>query len=85
MSWCEDNRVDYVFGLRAIPRGLACEMIAEALVVQAAGQWEQTQKPARVFVEFSYQTHDRFLEPSSRRVVAKAEHIPDGKRIPGMW
>ena len=77
MSWCEDNGVDYVFGFARNPR--LRTMIAEALV-EAAGQWEQTQKPARVFVEFSYQTTTGSWN-HPRRVVAKAEHI-DGKENP---
>jgi hypothetical protein len=77
MSWCEDHEVDYVFGFARNPR--LREIIAEALV-EAAHQWEQTQKPARVFVEFSYQTTTGSWN-HPRRVVAKAEHI-DGKENP---
>ena len=77
MSWCEDNGVDYVFGFARNQR--LRTMIAEALV-EAAGQWEQTQKPARVFVEFPYQTTTGSWN-HPRRVVAKAEHI-DGKENP---
>jgi hypothetical protein len=77
MSWCEDHRVDYVFGFARNPRLRA--LVAEALV-QAAHQWEQTHQPARVFVEFSYETvSGSWSRP--RRVVAKAEHI-DGKENP---
>jgi hypothetical protein len=77
MSWCEDNRVDYVFGFARNPR--LRTMIAEALV-EVARQWEQAQKPARVFVEFPYQTTTGSWS-HLRRVVAKAEHI-DGKENP---
>jgi Transposase DDE domain group 1 len=77
MSWCEGNRVDYVFGFARNPR--LRTMIAEALA-EAARQWEQTQKPARVFVEFPYQTTTGSWS-HARRVVAKAEHI-DGKENP---
>ena len=77
MSWCEDNGVDYVFGFARNPR--LRTIIAEALV-EAAWQWEQTQKPARVFVEFPYQTTTGSWH-HPRRVVAKAEHI-DGKENP---
>ena len=77
MSWCEDNGVDYVFGFARNQR--LRTMIAEALV-EAAEQWEQTQKPARVFVEFPYQTTTGSWN-HPRRVVAKAEHI-DGKENP---
>lgn len=77
MSWCENNGVDYVFGFARNPRLRA--LVAEALN-QAQQQWEQTRKPARVFVEFSYETTSgSWCKP--RRVVAKAEHI-DGKENP---
>lgn len=77
MSWCEDNRVDYVFGFA---RNQRLRTIIEEALVEAAGQWEQTQKPARVFVEFPYQTTTGSWN-HPRRVVAKAEHI-DGKENP---
>jgi Transposase DDE domain group 1 len=54
-------------------------LIAESLA-QAARQWEQIQKPARIFVEFSNETTTgSWSQP--RRMVAKAEHI-DGKENP---
>jgi hypothetical protein len=77
MSWCEGHGVDYVFGFARNQRLHA--MVADALL-QAAQQWEQTQQPARVFVEFSYQTLSGSWS-RARRVVAKAEHI-DGKENP---
>ncbi len=80
MSWCEDNSVDFVFGLA---RNQRLRKIIGAPLHAATQQWKQTGKPARVFSEFSYQTKktkkggwDR-----GRRVVAKAEHI-DGKENP---
>jgi DDE family transposase len=77
MSWCEDNGVEYLFGFARNPRLHA--MVAPALA-QAARQWEQTHQPARVFVEFSYETVSGSWS-RARRVVAKAEHI-DGKENP---
>jgi len=77
MSWCEDHGVDYVFGLARNPR--LHTVVADALA-QAARQWEQTHQPARLFVEFSYETVSGSWS-RSRRVVAKAEHI-DGKENP---
>ena len=80
MSWCEDNRVDFVFGLA---RNKRLRKVIGAQMHAATQQWNQTGKPARVFSEFAYQTKktkkggwDR-----ERRVVAKAEHI-DGKENP---
>jgi hypothetical protein len=80
MSWCENNSVNFVFGLA---RNQRLRKIIGAQMHAATQQWNQTGKPARVFSEFSYQTKktkkggwDR-----ERRVVAKAEHI-DGKENP---
>jgi hypothetical protein len=77
MSWCEGHNVDFVFGFARNPRLRA--LVADALA-EAALQWEQTRKPARVFVEFLYQTVSASWS-RPRRVVAKAEHI-DGKENP---
>ena len=80
MSWCEGNRVDYVFG---IARNKRLRRIIGAQMWEATQEWNKTGKPARVFTEFDYQAKktkkggwDR-----ARRVVAKAEHI-DGKENP---
>ena len=80
MSWCENNRVDFVFGLA---RNQRLRKIIGAEMYEATPQWNRTGQPARVFAEFDYRTRktkkggwDR-----KRRVVAKAEHI-DGKENP---
>ncbi len=80
MSWCEHNRVEFVFGLA---RNQRLRKIIGAQMHEATQQWNRTGKPARVFTEFEYSTKktkkggwDR-----ERRVVAKAEHI-DGKENP---
>lgn len=77
MEWCEQQRVDYVLGLARNKRLEAS--VAEALG-QAKQQWEATQQPARVFVEFEHETANGTWN-RKRRVVAKAEHI-DGKSNP---
>jgi Transposase DDE domain group 1 len=77
MAWCEANQVDYVFGMAR--NSLLEKIVAEALE-QARQQWEQTQQPARVFVEFEHETVSGSWS-RRRRVVAKAEHI-DGKSNP---
>jgi hypothetical protein len=77
MSWCEQNGVDYVFGFARNER--LRRLIADA-IDQAARQYNQTQKPARVFIEFPYQTTTGSWK-RQRRVVAKAEYI-DGKQNP---
>ncbi|MBU0718231.1 MAG: IS1380 family transposase, partial [Planctomycetes bacterium] len=73
MAWCEQNGVDYVFGLAKNPRLLA-EIVGE--LEEAKRQWEQTHEPARRFKEFSYATRDSWSR--SRRVIAKAEHLDKG-------
>jgi Transposase DDE domain group 1 len=77
MAWCEANQVDYVFGLAR--NSLLEKRVAEALE-QARQLWEQTQQPARVFLEFEHETVSGTWS-RRRRVVAKAEHI-DGKSNP---
>ena len=80
MSWCEDNKVDYVFGLA---RNVRLRKIIAARMWEAKREWERTGKPARVFAEFTYQTRRQKNRgwTRARRVVAKAEHI-DGKENP---
>lgn len=72
MGWCEQNAVDYVFGLARnarLQRAIGAELHAAA--VQAA----QSASPARRFKELVYRTHKSWSRP--RRVVAKAEHTGD--------
>src|ERR1035437_8965944 len=80
MSWCEVNRVDYVFGLA---RNQRLRRIIGPQMWEATQQWGKTGKPARVFSEFTYKTRKRKNGgwDRERRVVAKAEHI-DGKENP---
>jgi Transposase DDE domain group 1 len=73
MAWCEANAVDYVFGLArnerlvsAIAHDLA---IAEAECLARSGS-------ARRFADFAWRTLDSWSR--TRRVVAKAEHLPKG-------
>ena len=73
MAWCEENRVDYVFGPARNVR-LEAELVAPLAAAKrlclASG------KPARVFRDFRYRTLDSWSR--ERRVVGKAEHILDG-------
>jgi hypothetical protein len=77
MVWREAHQVDYVFGMA---RNALLEKIVAEPLEQARRQWEQTQQPARVFVEFEHETVSGTWS-RRRRVVAKAEHI-DGKSNP---
>jgi hypothetical protein len=72
MSWCEENGVDYVFGLAKntrLVRALGAELQA------AAAESRETQRPARRFKELVYRTRKSWCRP--RRVVAKAEQTGD--------
>ena len=68
MAWCEDNRVDYLFGLARNKRLVA--MIEEELATARAAA-EKTGRPARRFRDFQWSTLDSWSR--RRRVVAKAE------------
>jgi hypothetical protein len=73
MSWCEQNGVDYVFGLARNRRLEA--MLSEALA-EAQQKHETTGQPARLFRELRYQTRETWT--CERRVVGKAEHLSKG-------
>jgi hypothetical protein len=68
MAWCEENRVDYVFGLARNPR-LVEEIETE--LAQAKAEAAASGKPARRFKDFRWTTLDSWSR--RRRVIAKAE------------
>ena len=69
MAWCEENRIDYLFGLARNVR--LVEEIAGELVA-AAAESAITGVPARRFKDFQWTTRDSWSR--LRRVVGKAEH-----------
>jgi len=73
MGWCEENRVDYVFGL-ARNRRLEAALVEE--LIEAKCRCLATGQAARVFRDFQYRTIDSWSRV--RRVVGKAEHTPEG-------
>ncbi|HEV2138129.1 MAG TPA: IS1380 family transposase [Nitrososphaerales archaeon] len=73
MSWCEQQKVDYVFGLAKNKR---LQKIIGAELHQAQQQFQQSGKAARVFGQFQYRTRKSWQR--ARRVVAKAEHLEKG-------
>ena len=73
MSWCEANRVDFLFGIARNAR-LEAELAGE--LAQAKALAAASGKAARVFRDFRYQTLDSWSR--ARRVVGKAEHTPLG-------
>ena len=76
MTWCEheENRVDYVLGLAKNSR---LKTLIEEEMEQAKQEHEQTEKAARVFKDFHYQTRNSWSR--SRRVVGKAEYLSKGE------
>lgn len=74
MAWCEQNRVDYVFGWARNSR--LQRKIAPAMR-EAKQQHQRTGQAARVFADFSYRTRKSWSR--SRRVVAKAEYLEKGE------
>jgi hypothetical protein len=68
MAWCEQNRVDYVFGLARNER-LAAMIEQEFVAARAAS--EKSGQPARRFKDFQWSTLDSWSR--RRRVIAKAE------------
>ena len=73
MSWCEVNRVEYVFGLA---RNQRLEPMIASELAEAKATFAATARPARSFKELEYRTRDSWSR--SRRVVAKAEHLEKG-------
>jgi len=73
MAWCEAHGVDYLFGLARNERLVGA--IADDLAV---AEQESLAKggPARRFANLAWRTLDSWSR--SRRVVAKAEHLPRG-------
>lgn len=73
MSFLEENKVDYVFGLAKNNR-LIEEIIEE--ILDAYDKFQRTLHPARFFRSFIYRTRDSWSR--SRRVIGKAECLEKG-------
>lgn len=78
MAWCEENGVDYLFGLQGNVR-LVAEVADELKQAEAASQ-ALGGEPARCFKDFSYRPH-RNAWSRARRVVGKAE-VTQGEANP---
>lgn len=74
MGWCEQHRVDYVFGLA---RNARLRRIIGREMQQARQQHQQTRRAARAFADFSYRTRKSWS--CQRRVVGKAEYLEKGE------
>ena len=78
MRWCENNDgIDYVVG---VARNQRLEKLIDGELAEAKRQFEATQQPSRIFVEFEHKTLQGAWN-QDRRVIAKAEHI-NGKSNP---
>ena len=78
MAYCEEElrherEVYYLFGLAKNGRLLAA---IDTDLMYAHARHLQTGAPARVFTQFHYRTLDSWS--AERRVIAKAEHLPQG-------
>ena len=74
LGWCEQNRVDYLFGLA---RNQRLQRIIGRQMHEAQSLHQATGKAARVFTEFDYTTCKSWSR--TRRVVAKAEVLDKGQ------
>lgn len=70
MHWCEQNAVDYLFGLA---RNERLQRAIGHPMQQAKAQAQRSGHSARVFRDFTYRTRHSWSR--SRRVVGKAEHL----------
>ena len=74
MAWCETNGVNYVFGLARNQRLVGA--IADELAVAEAESLATGGSAVRRFADLAWRTLDSWSR--TRRVVAKAEHLPKG-------
>ena len=74
MSWCENNGVDYVFGLA---RNERLERRIKRRMKLARRRFAKTGKAARASADFRYRTRSSWSR--GRRVVAKAEYLAKGE------
>lgn len=73
LSWCERNNVLYVIGL---PKNQRLVRAINGSLREARRFYDRTRRPQRIFRELRYKTRKTWKK--TRRVVAKAEHLPDG-------
>jgi hypothetical protein len=74
MAWCEENSVDFIFGLARNPR-LEKMIATELALAEVVSKEERAGGPVRIFKELRYQTEDSWTR--ERRVVGKAEWLGD--------
>ena len=74
MRWCEENGVEYLFGMAGNKRLRAA---IDSEMEQAQQIHGETGKAARVYKDFEYRTLDSWSR--SRRLVGKAEYLDGGE------
>jgi hypothetical protein len=74
MSWCEANKVDYLFG---IARNSRLRDEIETQMERARRRHAKSGKAAQIFRSFQYRTLDSWSR--SRRVIGKAEYLDRGE------
>jgi hypothetical protein len=74
MTWCEDNRVHYIFGLARNSR--LVKRIAKQLKKAKKKSWK-TNQASRYYRDFRYRTLKSWAR--TRRVVGKAEQLSKGE------
>ena len=74
MAWCEQNGVDYVFGLKRNPR---LEREIEKQLERVRKRFQKTGSPQREYKDFWHSTLDSWSR--RRRVIGKAEHLAKGR------
>ena len=74
MTWCEDNGVDYVFGL---PKNTRLCAAIERQLRKSQRRYQQTRRASRRYRDFRYRTLNSW--DRTRRVVGKAEYLAKGE------
>jgi hypothetical protein len=74
MSWCEENSVEYLFGIARNSR-LRAAICSE--MEQARQKYKESGKTTRVYKDFRYRTRKSWSR--SRRVIGKAEYMDRGE------
>jgi len=74
MRWCEENGVEYLFGIAKNER---LRVAIESEMQQARELHKESGRAARIFKDFHYQTLESWSR--SRRVIGKAEYLDGGE------
>jgi len=74
MNWCENNGVDYIFGLSKNDR---LKKMIEKEMIEAKFEYKKTIQPAKIYKDFKYKTLDSWSK--ERRVIGKAEYLELGE------